>query len=122
VEPGEWLVSRFGLVEVSAGLCRAGREGRLPPAALAAVTVALAAGALAPLQVLEVSCEVYSLAVSLLSRHPLRAGDAMHLAAALTAGADRFICSDNRLLAAAEAEGLTCLNPVAHATEDETAI
>lgn len=25
LEPEEWLVSRFGLVEIAAGLCRAGR-------------------------------------------------------------------------------------------------
>ncbi|MDN5850490.1 MAG: type II toxin-antitoxin system VapC family toxin [Nitrococcus sp.] len=51
-------------------------------------------------------------AVSLIQRHPLRAYDALHLAAAMwvrrTAGVDmmRFACFDGRLRKAAISEGL----------------
>lgn len=54
-------------------------------------------------------------AASLCDRHPLRAGDAVQLAAALCAwreGASiTFLASDRRLLDAARAEGLEVLDP-----------
>jgi hypothetical protein len=55
-----------------------------------------------------------SLAMRLIRTHPLRAADALQLAAALSlAGALRrqtvFVCADARLAAAAEAEGLPIL-------------
>jgi predicted nucleic acid-binding protein len=57
---------------------------------------------------------VRSLALRLLRTHPLRAADALQLAAALAldqaAGTGvRFACSDERLSLAAETEGLVCL-------------
>jgi hypothetical protein len=52
-----------------------------------------------------------TLAVRLLRTHPLRAADALQLAAALSLGAALrrqlgFVCADDRLAAAAETEGL----------------
>ena len=52
----------------------------------------------------------------LVSRHPLRGYDAPQLAGCLTlkatsSGAPIFVCASRRLLAAAEAEGLTGLDP-----------
>jgi predicted nucleic acid-binding protein len=57
---------------------------------------------------------VRTLALRLLRTHPLRAADALQLAAALALDQAvgtglRFACADARLLFAAEAEGLACL-------------
>jgi predicted nucleic acid-binding protein len=54
-----------------------------------------------------------------LSRHPLRGADAVHLASALYLARQTrvtglsFACADDRLLKAAAAEGLTAWNPLA---------
>ena len=57
------------------------------------------------------SVEVRQLALRLLRTHPLRAADALQLAAALTLSAAglrglHFACADERLKTAAEIEGL----------------
>lgn len=108
----ELVVSRLGLVEVAAGLCRAGRDGRLPQAELDVVRNALEKQSLGPLRILDVTAEACATAVSLVCRYPLRGADALHLATALTASAEVFVCSDERLLVAAASEGLKCINPV----------
>jgi uncharacterized protein len=108
---GRVLVNRLGLAEVAAGLARAQREGRLPLEGLAVVLRALGEQVLDPLDIVDPTAEVCVRAVSLVARHPLKASDAVHLASALDGGADLFVCSDRRLLAAAEAEGLSCLDP-----------
>jgi hypothetical protein len=57
------------------------------------------------------------LATSLVNQHALRAYDAVQLAGCLTlkdnsaSDEPRFVCSDQRLLRAAENEGLACLDP-----------
>lgn len=58
----------------------------------------------------------FALAIRLIARHYLRGYDAVQLAACLTLAdssteAPVFVCSDSRLLQAAQAEGLTTLNP-----------
>ncbi len=57
--------------------------------------------------------EVRSKALRMLKDHPLRAADALQLAAAVTGrdalGPLEFVCLDERLRAAAAAEGLTVL-------------
>lgn len=63
-----------------------------------------------------VSDRVIDLAADLTARHPLRAYDAVQLAACLTlkAGSQEapvFVCSDGGLLGAAESEYLATLNP-----------
>jgi predicted nucleic acid-binding protein len=60
--------------------------------------------------------EVIEQAAALLDRHPLRAYDAMQLAGCLALGSRMterpcFVCSDQRLLRAAEGEGFTTLDP-----------
>ena len=59
----------------------------------------------------------FETAAALTQRHPLKAYDAVQLAVALryrrvlTAHPLTFVCSDNTLLAAAQAEGLSTANP-----------
>ncbi|MGP0071293.1 MAG: type II toxin-antitoxin system VapC family toxin [Bryobacteraceae bacterium] len=61
--------------------------------------------------------QLIDLATSLVSRNALRAYDAVQLAGCLTlkenSASDEpsFVCSDQRLLQAAETEGLACLDP-----------
>jgi predicted nucleic acid-binding protein len=58
-------------------------------------------------------------ATALVARHLLRAYDAVQLAGCLVLRANAagdepsFVCSDQRLLEAAQAEGLLCLDPTA---------
>lgn len=100
-------------VECESALQRRMREGALTPA-----DVRLARDRLNELSVAwhEVNPlpVVRKLALRLLRTHPLRAADALQLAAALAldqaAGSGvRFACADTRLCLAAEAEGLLCL-------------
>jgi predicted nucleic acid-binding protein len=62
---------------------------------------------------------VMEMACTLLDRHPLRAYDALQLAGclawkAMSGGVEPvFVCADCQLLTAAEAEGLSGLNPAA---------
>lgn len=114
--------ARLGLVEVASALWRLVREQRTPALEVESVLPLLASPDPTAFAVFELDASIAERAVGCLQRHRLRASDAVHLATALLKNADVFVCSDNRLLAAAEAEGLTCLNPVAHATEDETDI
>ena len=58
----------------------------------------------------------FALAIRLIARHYLRAYDAVQLAACLTLADSAtespvFVCSDSRLLQAAQAEGLATLDP-----------
>ena len=74
-------------------------------------------------QMLRFTNTIVTLTGKLLERHPLRAYDAVHLATALIvhrllqAGDESglvFLCADNRLNAAAAAEGLAVDNPNDH--------
>jgi predicted nucleic acid-binding protein len=63
-----------------------------------------------------VSDTVLDMACSLIDRHPLRAYDAIQVAGCLTLRATVleppiFVCADRRLLATAQTENLTCLDP-----------
>ena len=105
------VVSRLSEIEVVSGLARLARERAISAShrdrAIAAFTKDLSAW-----HVVEVSKEVTMLARALVTRHPLRAGDAIQLACALRieqitlvplAG---FVAYDTRLNAAAASEGL----------------
>lgn len=113
---GRWLAAghaataRLTAVEVASALARRCREGAFPPAerdrALAALETDLSA-----LRVVELSPPVVREARELLVRHALRAGDAVQLASALLLRREldvevRFAAYDDRLKAAARAEGL----------------
>ena len=100
-------------VECQSALYRRYREGAVPETSLT--------GALARLQALVLhvdfivpSNRVRERAGRVLAAHPLRAGDALQLAAALVwceeaPQGDSFICLDDRLREAARREGFTVL-------------
>lgn len=100
-------------VECESALQRRLREGVLTPAAARLARERLAELSAAWHEVNPMP-SVRTLALRLLRTHPLRAADALQLAAALAL--DRavgtrvpFACADARLCLAAEAEGLVCL-------------
>jgi hypothetical protein len=100
-------------VECQSAIYRRYRDGALPEASLT--------GALARLQTLVLyvdfivpSTRVRERAGRALAAHPLRAGDALQLAAALVwceeaPQGDSFVCLDERLREAARREGFTVL-------------
>lgn len=100
-------------VEIASGLARLQRDGSLPRSGLRqahAVLDALRARAAE----IEPTEEVRSRAVRLLAVHPLRAGDALQLAAALIWSQERvrgvgFVSLDDRLRGAAAREGFQVL-------------
>jgi len=101
------------LVECAGGLARRQRDG-----ALARSEVRQAQGTLDDLRAgaleIEPTEEVRSRALRLLAVHPLRAGDALQLAAALIWSQERvrgvgFVCLDDRLRGAAAREGFQVL-------------
>jgi predicted nucleic acid-binding protein len=97
--------SRFADAELRAAVAEAFRTGALPRARAALEEWdRLWAG----LYVVEPVAAVLDEAASLVVRHPLGAGAAMHLASALTLRADDLIvaCWDQALAAAARQEGL----------------
>lgn len=105
-----WAVSR---VEIQSAIERQSREGRLDPDARLRAVTALGelSDAWTEIQSVTSVCERAS---RLLGIHPLHAADAMQLAAALVAVADRtrghgFVCTDQRLRDAASREGFQVL-------------
>ena len=114
VETDPELVLWWGVsVECLSALARSRREGRITQADHDAgrnVVDALRDGAFE----IQAGEAVRSRAGRLLGRYPLRAADALHLAAALTwclgrpSGAD-FVCLDHRLRQAAQGEGFAVL-------------
>lgn len=92
------------------------RRQRLAPVALAVRQQAFArlAGLVTDAHTIEASAPVRLGASRLLVRHPLRAADALQLAAALVwcreqPSAEGFVCLDDRLRDAARAEGFAIL-------------
>ena len=106
-------VSRLSEAEVSSALARRKREGDLDAGDHAAALSALRAD-LERLDVVELVPEVVARVHELLARHALRAGDALQLAAAIALRVEpespaEFVCWDDRLRAAASAEGFVLL-------------
>jgi predicted nucleic acid-binding protein len=102
--------SRLSEVEVASALSRRCREGAFPPEERDRALAALHRD-FAMFFVVELSPEVVSRAVALLSRLALRAPDGIQLASCLQLrdglGAPcLFVCTDDRLIAAARQEGL----------------
>lgn len=102
--------SRLSYVEAHAAAARRAREGGLSQKASERFAQDLRRDwpCYAVIEVSEIVC---SLAVELVGRHPLRAADALQLASALflresTGQPILFLCFDERLLAAAQGEGL----------------
>jgi hypothetical protein len=109
-EPALWWVSP---VECQSALYRRHREGALPPAALAQALERLKA-LMADVDVVAPAPPLRERAGRLLAGHPLRAADALQLAAALvwcneSPQGDAFVCLDERLAEAARREGFTVL-------------
>ncbi|MBU0607346.1 MAG: type II toxin-antitoxin system VapC family toxin [Armatimonadetes bacterium] len=104
-----WLT----LVECSSAVARLEREGQLTQArADQALTEVRAV--LRDFEELRMTEALRTLAGQLLRRHPLRTGDALHLAAALVWAENEpegrgFICLDDRLREAAAREGFRVL-------------
>lgn len=98
--------------EISSALARRVRTGQLR-AARRDLLLGAMRDDLLRLHVVELAPPVVAATHALLARHPLRALDALHLAAALLlkehAGEVEFACFDARLNAAAAAEGLPLL-------------
>jgi uncharacterized protein len=105
--------SRLGFIEVASAAYRLLREGRVTQAEVGATLQALQDPETKLVHPVEITSAVACSAMLGLSDHSLRASDAVHLATALQAGADVFVCADRRLLAAAQAEGLAGVDPTA---------
>lgn len=110
---GRAATSRLSEVEIVSAFARRVREGTLAPKERDRAVAALVDD-LAALHVVELSGDVAGEARALLARHALRAGDAIQLASGVElerALGQRvpFVVFDERLRAAAAAEGLTTL-------------
>jgi predicted nucleic acid-binding protein len=109
-EPALWWTSP---VECQSALYRRYREGGLPPAALAQALARLSA-LVVDVDVVAPTSPLRERAGRLLAGHPLRAADALQLAAALiwcdeSPRDDAFVCLDERLGEAARREGFRVL-------------
>ncbi len=117
------FTSRMTIIEVISAFARRVREGSLTSGEFAAVADAFRGDCLHDYQIMPPAVEIVDLACSLLTRHPLRAYDATHLASALSAQKFLsteahppliFLSADDRLIDAASAEGLAVDNPNKH--------
>ena len=112
--------AHISIVEVWSALNRRVREGNLPPSDYTRSTVDFAALSVTEYTLIDLTVGIAKRAQMLLERHPLRAYDAVQLASGLFANdlliameqpTLTFLCADDRLLAAAQAEGLAIDNP-----------
>ncbi len=108
------IVWTLAATEVVSALARKRREGALKPAALTQAKQRLFKLENAWSEVIQYDA-VRARARRLLETHPLRAADALHLAAALVAFEERttgieFVTLDGRLAEAAEKEGFLILS------------
>lgn len=104
------VTSRLSEAEIGSALARRLREGGLTSSAHDAA-LSMMLKDMGRFQVIELAPSVVAGVHRLLARHPLRSGDALQLAAALTlrdaASPElELVCFDERLRAAARAEGL----------------
>lgn len=102
--------SRLSEVEIASALARRCREGSLTTAGRDRALAELRHDFTA-LTVVEATAEIVGHTYALLSRYPLRAGDALQLASCLRLrdaieGGVAFLAFDDRLTRAARAEGL----------------
>jgi len=105
--------SRISAVEVAAALWRRSREGDVTAAAVRSCLARLAAD-LVEIDIVEPRGAVLDIAAELVSRHPLRAYDAVQLASALrlarsTRMALTFACADAKLCTVAARERVRSL-------------
>jgi hypothetical protein len=110
VTTGRPVVCRLTEVETASALCRRAREQTLTRDARNRALAALQED-LRDIHVIEITREVCQRAVALLANHPLRAPDAIQLAACLVlqerSGAEiELVCFDARMAHAARLEGI----------------
>ena len=108
---GTVATSRLSEIEITSAVERRVREGVLSRDDRSAIAAALSRD-LASMIVVELTADIASLAKNLLARHPLRSGDAIQLATAVYLAGQLgrrppFVVFDDRLAAAATAEGLS---------------
>ena len=117
------VIARIAWVEVVAALARRQREGTLARQDLLEVIRRFRYHLDTQYQVVELDGPLAELAGELVMHHPLRAYDAVQLAAAEQVQADlaraqgpvlTFVSADDRLLSVAQAEGLSTDNPNLH--------
>jgi hypothetical protein len=110
------VASRLSEVEVVSAFARLAREHAITVTQRNRLAKAFAHD-FSTWYTVELTPQVTAIATALLSRHVLRAGDAIQLAAALAvqAGLDEpiemFVAADDRLIEAAAAEGLPTVEP-----------
>jgi predicted nucleic acid-binding protein len=114
------LTARITMIEMYSALARRKREGSVPAADCDVAAQAFTAHSATEYDFVELDMGIVTLARDLLNSHPLRAYDAVQLASALVANRALqavnlpplvFLSADNRLNAAAAAEGLVVDNP-----------
>jgi predicted nucleic acid-binding protein len=125
LDAGNMIVSaRISIVEFYSSLNRRTREATLDPAEYARIAADFDALCNAQYALIELTPPVVERARLLLERHALRAYDVVQLASALITNSTllaaslpalTFLSADQRLLNAAQAEGLATDNPNAHA-------
>lgn len=117
------FIARITWVEVLSALARREREGFLTSNNVNQITTIFATHLAQQYRVLEIDRIIIDLAGNLVTQHPLRAYDAVQLAAALRLQtsltqaqlpAPIFLTADQRLLAIAQSAGLPCDNPNQH--------
>ena len=106
--------SRLTEAEIASALARRNREGLLDSVGHARAVKAMREDRQA-IYIVELSPEVIELSIELIGRHPLRSGDGIQLASCvhLQLNLGRkvpLVAYDDRLIAAARAEGLTVLS------------
>ncbi len=118
------FTSHLTAIEAVCALARRRREGVLTPDEHAQASRALNYDLIYRYCLLDITPAVMDAACQLAEQRPLRAGDAIHLASAWLLNQQSlglgyppvlFLCADDRLLAAAQAEGLRTDNPNRHA-------
>jgi len=117
------IIAEISIVEVYSALNRRVRETSLDHTGYARVISDFEALCVAEYQVIELTTPIIAHTRDLLERYPLRANDALQLVSALSANAAliaaglpalTFLSADNRLLNAAQTEGLATDNPNIH--------
>jgi predicted nucleic acid-binding protein len=114
------LTARITEIEIMSAVSRQERTGAIRPRTAEAIRHLLARHVQREYIVIELGRPLAQQAIALLTRHPLRAYDAVQLASALESNTRliqtglaqlTFVSADKRLLVAAIAEGLATVDP-----------
>ena len=107
------IISELALVEVTSALQRKLNRGEITASAMENALAQFARDVLSELIVAELTSELVRRARRLVSEYDLRTLDALQLASALEFQVLRptFVCADVNLCDAAQAAGMTVLNP-----------